>query len=148
MAKMLDENVQKQVRDFFKQLINPVAILFFGTDTESCEYCEPTLDLLREIVELNGLLSLHEFDLSKNADLAALYHVDKTPGIVLAGKKGEEILDYGIRLAGIPAGHEFSTLIHDLVMVSKQETTLSQATKNYLQSLEKPIHLQVFVTPT
>jgi alkyl hydroperoxide reductase subunit AhpF len=98
MPDMLDENVQKQVREFFKQLTNPVAILFFGNEAENCEYCEPTLGLLKEIAALSDLLSLHEYDLSQNADLAKQYHVDKAPGIVLAGKEGDEFIDYGIRI--------------------------------------------------
>jgi alkyl hydroperoxide reductase subunit AhpF len=148
MEKMLDENVQKQVREFFKQLKNPVGILFFGSDADHCEYCEPTLEMLKEIAALNELLSVTEFDITKDADQAKKYHVERTPGIVLVGKVGEDFIDYGIHLSGIPSGHEFSTLIHDMMMVSKRETSLSPATKNFLRSLEKPVHLQVFVTPT
>jgi alkyl hydroperoxide reductase subunit AhpF len=148
MDRMLDENVTKQVREFFKPLINPVAILFFGTDAESCDYCEPTREMLKEIVELNPLLSLHSYDIVRDAGLAEKYHVDKTPGIVLTGVNGEKFVDYGIRISGIPAGHEFSTLIHDILLVSKRETNLSQATKEFLKSLQKPVHLQVFTTPT
>ncbi|MDO9065723.1 MAG: hypothetical protein Q7U96_01390 [Chloroflexota bacterium] len=148
MGQMLDENVQKQVRDFFKQLKNPVAILYFGNDADNCEYCVPTLEMLKEIAALSELLSLHEFDISRNADQAKQYHVDKSPGIVLAGKEGKVFIDYGIRFAGIPSGHEFSTLIHDMTMVSRRETNLSPATVDFLRSLEKPVHLQVFVTPT
>jgi glutaredoxin-like protein len=148
MANMLDENVQKQVRDFFKQLKNPVVALFFGSKSASCEYCETTHDLLKEITELHPLLSLQVYDIDADAELAAQYHVDKTPAIVLAGKDGDQLVDYGIRLAGIPAGHEFTTLIHDLVMVSTRETSLSQATIDFLKTLTKPLHLQVFVTPT
>ena len=59
-----------------------------------------------------------------------------------------EIVDYGIRLSGIPAGHEFTTLINDLVMVSKQDSGLSPAVRERLSKLENPVNLQVFVTPT
>jgi alkyl hydroperoxide reductase subunit AhpF len=103
---------------------------------------------LKEIAALSDLLSLHEYDLSQNADLAKQYHVDKAPGIVLAGKEGGEFIDYGIRIYGIPAGHEFSTLIHDLALVSRRETNLSPEAISFLRSLDKPVHLQVFVTPT
>jgi alkyl hydroperoxide reductase subunit AhpF len=74
--------------------------------------------------------------------------VDKVPGLVLAGRDGDQILDYGIRYAGIPSGHEFSSLIHDLVLVSGRDSGLREQTRAYLAKLDKPVHLQVFVTPT
>jgi alkyl hydroperoxide reductase subunit AhpF len=50
--------------------------------------------------------------------------------------------------SGIPAGHEFGSLIHDLVLVSGRDSGLSQKARNFLAGLRKPVHLQVFVTPT
>jgi glutaredoxin-like protein len=61
---------------------------------------------------------------------------------------GETPKDYGIRYYGIPAGYEFSTLINDIMMVSRGESGLSAETKAYLAGLTQPLHLQVFVTPT
>jgi glutaredoxin-like protein len=80
--------------------------------------------------------------------LAQQYKVDKAPGIVIAGVNGDQILDYGIRLAGIPSGHEFSSLIHDMLLVSKRDSGLSEQTRQILKGLDKPVLLQVFVTPT
>ena len=54
----------------------------------------------------------------------------------------------GIRYAGIPSGHEFSSLIHDLILVSGRDSGLGQETRNFLKSLDSPVLLQVFVTPT
>jgi glutaredoxin-like protein len=61
---------------------------------------------------------------------------------------GEQSRDYGIRYFGIPSGYEFSSLIEDIMMVSSGQSGLSAATKEVLANLEKPVHLQVFVTPT
>jgi glutaredoxin-like protein len=57
-------------------------------------------------------------------------------------------LDYGVRLAGIPSGHEFSSLIQDLILVSGRDSGLSAETRKALDDLDKPVLLQVFVTPT
>ncbi len=70
------------------------------------------------------------------------------PGLVLAGREGEEIIDFGVRYAGIPAGHEFSSLIHDLVLVSGRDSGLDRKTRDFLGGLTQPVSLQVFVTPT
>lgn len=68
--------------------------------------------------------------------------------MVIAGRDGDQILDYGIRLAGIPAGHEFSSLVHDMILVSGRDSGLDSRTRAFLAGLEQPVLLQVFVTPT
>lgn len=145
---MLNPNITQQVKDFFAELEKPVAVIFFGSQTDHCEYCEETRQMLEEVTALSEKLSLEVYDLQRNADLAALYQVDKVPGFVIAGKDEDQLVDFGIRYAGIPAGHEFSSLIHDLVMVSKRDSGLSQVTREYLKQLTQPVNLQVFVTPT
>ncbi|MBP1700991.1 MAG: glutaredoxin-like protein, partial [Chloroflexi bacterium] len=47
-----------------------------------------------------------------------------------------------------PSGHEFSSLINTLVVVSNRDSGLDQQTRDFLSKLDKPVHLQVFVTPT
>jgi alkyl hydroperoxide reductase subunit AhpF len=103
---------------------------------------------VQEIVSLSDKLGLQVYDLDEHAGLAEQYHVDKVPGLVLAGKDGDQLRDYGIRYAGIPSGHEFSSLIHDLVLVSSRDSGLEPNTRNFLRELKQPVLLQVFVTPT
>ena len=146
-AQLLNDDIKKQVRDVFVQLKNPVQVLFFG-DKENCQYCDDTLTLVQEVVELSEKLSLVVYDIHEDAAAASQYRVDKTPGLVLTGLEGEQVLDFGIRYAGIPSGHEFSSLVHDLVLVSGRDSGLSSKTREFLKKLEKPVHLQVFVTPT
>jgi len=74
--------------------------------------------------------------------------VDAAPTLIIAGKDGDQIIDYGIRLKGIPAGYEFTTLIRDVLLVSSRDSGLNQATRAWLRELKEPVHLQVFVTPT
>ena len=103
---------------------------------------------MEEVVDLSDELELETYDLDDDAGIAEQYKVDKAPGIVIAGRDGDQILDYGIRYAGIPSGHEFSSLVHDLVLVSGRQSGLNQRTRDFLAKLDKPVHLQVFVTPT
>ena len=44
--------------------------------------------------------------------------------------------------------YDFVNVLESIVMVSKRESGLSAETKKKLATLEKPLHLQVFVTPT
>ena len=147
MAELLNEAIKNQVREVFTQLEQPVQVLFFGQETD-CEYCDDTRQLAEEVTALSDKLQLQVYDLQGDAEIARGYHVDKTPTLVFAARDGEAIHDYGIRMAGIPAGHEFNTLIHDLLLVSRRDSGLSQKTRDLLARLSKPAFLQVFVTPT
>jgi alkyl hydroperoxide reductase subunit AhpF len=149
MPGMLDDNIKGQVREMFSNLSRPVTILFFGSSQpERCQYCAETAQLLKEVCELSDQLSLEEYDIDADAGLAKQYKVDSVPEFVMVGRDGEKYIDYGIRAKGIPAGHEFSSLVNSLVLVSKGDSNLTSETKRFLGALTKPVHLQVFVTPT
>jgi glutaredoxin-like protein len=145
--KLLNDQIVGQIREAFVNLKEPVAILFFGSK-ENCEYCADTHLLLEELVEIDQKLSLAVYDINADVEVAKLYKIDKTPGIVIAAQNGGQIIDYGIQYSGIPSGHEFSTLIQDILLVSGRDSGLSTQTREYLKNLQKPLHLQVFVTPT
>jgi len=148
MEKFLNEVIQKQVMDVFAVLENPVAIIYFNSKVEQCEYCIDTEQLLTEVVDLSEKLTLKVYDLEDDALLANEFHVDKTPGFVIAGQEGEQVVDYGIRFYGIPAGSEFGSLISALLLVSKRQSDLNEQTRAFLSGLTKPVHLMVFATPT
>lgn len=148
MENLLPTEITQQVKDFFGKLQQPVAVLLF-TSKSACEYCAEAQQLLQEVVELSPLLELRVHDIEDEADLAAHYRVSgKAPAIVITAKDGDQLTDYGIRFLGLPSGHEFGTLIQDLLIVSSRDSGLSAATREYLKSLKAPLHLQVFVTPT
>jgi glutaredoxin-like protein len=146
-TKLLSDDIVSQVKDVFQQLKEPVQLLFFEQEA-GCDYCEDTRQLIEEIAELSDKLDLEVYDLDRDAEVAKQYKVDKTPGLVIAGRDGDQILDYGVRYAGIPSGHEFSSLVHDLILVSGRESGLEEGTRKALKDLQKPVHLMVFVTPT
>jgi len=146
-TRLLNDAIIEQVREVFDQLQEPVEVLFFGQEA-GCDYCEDTLQLVQEIVALSDKLGVRVYDLDRDASIAQQYKVDKAPGIVIAGRDGDQVQDYGIRYAGIPAGHEFSSLVHDLILVSGRDSGLDAKTRQFLAGLKEPILLQVFVTPT
>lgn len=147
MEALLNEDIKNQVTEAFAQLKDPVEVLFFGRQDE-CEYCDQTQQLVEEVTGLSDKLHLGIYDIQEDAELASSYNVDKTPGLVITGRDEEQLLDYGVRIAGVPAGHEFLSLIQDLILVSARDSGLSQQTRDLLAELSEPITLQVFVTPT
>ena len=149
MSEMLDEKVKQQVSEVFANLKDPVEILFFGSeDKERCQYCAETKQLLEEISALADQVTFKEYDADRDAETASLYKVDGVPEFILVGRDGDRQLDYGIRYKGIPAGHEFTSVINDILLVSQRESNLSEETRKFLSELDQPVHLQVFVTPT
>lgn len=147
MEKLLNEQVVSQISQTFEQMKEPVQILFFGSQ-DNCEYCTDTRQLLEEVAGIDEKVSLDFYDIKENADMAAKFNIERVPAIVIAAKDGDQVTDFGIQYSGIPAGHEFGTLINDIVLVSGRDSGLSAEAREYLKNLDKPLHLQVFVTPT
>lgn len=147
MEKFLDVNIEAQVKKIFEDLSDPVEIVFFSTK-EECEYCSEIEALLQEVTQLSEKLSLRVLDLEENKVEAAEFKVDQAPVFILVKKNGAEISDTRIRFYGMPSGHEFTSLINDLLLVSRRDSGLSSSTRQFLSELNQPVHLQVFVTPT
>jgi glutaredoxin-like protein len=147
MEKVLDNQIVKQINEVFAEIKEPVQVLFFGSK-EDCNYCNEAKQLLEEVTALNDKLGLSVYEVQENADMAKQFNVTNAPGIVIAAKEDAEVTNLGIQFSGIPSGHEFSTLINDILIVSKRESGLDEKTREFLKNLTQPLHLQVFVTPT
>jgi len=132
----LKEELQAGLKD-------PVRVVLFTQEVE-CQFCRESRELVQEVAGLvPDKIQVEVYDFVKDADKAKEFNVDKVPAIAILGKK-----DYGIRYYGIPYGYELNTFIDNMINVSKGTTNLSEDTKKKLQSIEKPVHIQVFVTLT
>jgi alkyl hydroperoxide reductase subunit AhpF len=103
---------------------------------------------LEEISSLSDKLHLSAYNLDENSQLAQQYDVNLVPGLAIVGRQEDELFDYGIRFTGIPSGHEFSSLIQAILLVSKRDSGLKSETRKELKALTSPVNLKVFVTPT
>lgn len=148
---LLNDKVRDQVRELFKSLDGPVKLIMFTQGSENplgveCTTCSDTRQLAEEVADLSDRITLEVYDLLKDEEVANKYNVDKIPAIVILG--GEEEKDYGIRMYGIPSGYEFSTFIEDIRIASSGKTDLSEQTLRQIERIDKPVHIQVYVTPT
>jgi glutaredoxin-like protein len=139
---LLNDSVRSQVEKRFKELQNPVKIINFTQEIE-CQYCAETRQLMQEIAGLSDKLSFEVYNFVTDKEKAKRYNIDKIPATVILGDR-----DYGIRFFGIPSGYEFVSVLECIVMVSKRDSGLAAETKKKLTAFTKPLHLQVFVTPT
>ena len=142
MGIIPESHIPQLKSDLAKALVDPVTLTVFTQEIE-CEYCKETHELAQELGSLNSKIKVQVFDLLKDEEKASEYHVDKVPAIVVEGSKKSRV-----KLYGVPAGYEFSTLVKDIAQASRGETALSGDTKKMLSTINKPVHLQVFVTPT
>ncbi|MCJ7659753.1 MAG: thioredoxin family protein [Anaerolineales bacterium] len=147
MTSLLNDEIKTQVSEVFSQMQEPVQVIFFGKD-EECDYCDDTQLLLEEVTGLSDKIDLNICNLEKDNAIAKQYKMDRAPGFVIAGKDGDQLLDYGIRYAGIPSGHEFSSLINTVLLVSGRDSKLGEDVRDMLKDLDQPVNMMVFVTPT
>ncbi len=145
MALLKDKD-KEMLKEEFKKLEQPVKLVVF-TQKMECQYCAETRMIAEEISALSDRISLEVYDFEADAEVAEHFNIDKIPAMAVT-KGGDQPKDYGIRLYGIPSGYEFSTLIEDILMVGRGDSGLTAETKSYVANLAKPLHLQVFVTPT
>ena len=147
MEKLISEDIASQILELFQNLENPVEVLFFSKKS-GCQNCAEVEQLLGEVTDLSELLTYKVYDVAVDKETASQFNVTDAPVLVIAAKDGDDLIDYGVRFLGAPAGHEFTSLIHDLLYVSRRSTDLTDETREYLAGLSAPVLLQVFVTPT
>lgn len=141
---LLDGQVTAQVTEFFAGLQDPVTIQWYrGPDADTAETFK---SLVNEVADLSDLLMIQE------ATEEPVLEPGHTGSETVTGPIGE-LLDKdgsrtGIRFVGLPSGHEFGTLLEAIKSVSTHTTGLSAAAEASLAEIQKPVHIQVFTTPT
>lgn len=148
---LINEGDQGKIRELFEKNMKDEVKLVMATHHKSelvlpnlsqCDLCDETEALVKEVAELSPKITAEIIDLQNDEEKARAAGVDKMPGIAVVGAR-----DYGVRYYGMPLQLEFTSLIEDIVEVSKGTTDLADATKQRLAQLTGDIHLQVFVTP-
>ncbi len=148
MALLSPQDAEYIRQDFEKTLVHPVRLHVFTQEFE-CTYCKETREICEEVAALSDKVEVVVHDFQKDKAVADAFGVDKIPAIVIVRVKedGTEE-DYGIRFFGIPSGYEFMSLLEAIKLVSSGHVHLSPATLEQIQTLDRPVHIQVFVTPT
>lgn len=139
---LIQEADKGPIRERLNELESEVSLINFSQELE-CMWCRETRQLLEELSELSDKVKIQAYNFQVNKSESETYKIDKIPATVIKNEK-----DHGIRFFGIPSGYEFSTLLEDMIMVSRGESGLSERSKKLIQQIDKPIHIQVYVTPT
>jgi thiol-disulfide isomerase/thioredoxin len=134
---------------------------------------DETRELLDDLASLSERLRVTTHDVGDDPSRATEYNVRALPTVIVrrtsaddAGKQDGSSADRDtwlaadprsalatlegattVRFLGQPGGYEFSTLVADIVDVSRGGTSLKQATRDAVRGIDVPVHVQVFVTP-
>ena len=141
MGPLRDEDIV-ELRDMLEGMANPVRLVHF-TQELNVEYGREAQELLKQLAGVSDKLSLEIYNFLLDKEKVSEYGVERVPATVIRNEK-----DYGLRYFGMPAGYEFSALLDAILAVSKGDSGLKEDTRQKLRELSKPLHLQVFVTPT
>jgi glutaredoxin-like protein len=130
------------VEKVFEFIEKEIKITLFAQVPES-QASRETREILEELSSFSDKISLRVLDFENQKDVASTYGVDKLPGTVIEGEK-----DYGIRYFGAPSGYLVSSVIEDIIQISKVVPELKSETKKIISELKAPLNLQVFTSAT
>ena len=122
---------------FYTQRPSPIAIP--GRD---CRYCPQVQQLLEELADLSPRLKLETVDFHAEAKMAGEEGITHIPATVLGTGSGGRL-----RFFGLPLGYQLPVLIDTIKTVSKGSTRLSVNSRKELRRINRPVHIQVLVTP-
>jgi alkyl hydroperoxide reductase subunit AhpF len=140
---LITDDVAAQLKEEFAKLAAPVRLAVFSqalADPES----EQVRRLVEEMAALEPRLTAESYNYVLDKEKVEALGIRRSPAIAILGAEK----DYGIRMYGLPTGYEFGTLIDAILDVGSGDSGLSEPTRAALKEIARPVHLQVFSTPT
>jgi glutaredoxin-like protein len=142
---LMKKKERAKLTERFAEITHPVTLVMFTQQFE-CNYCSVAREMVEELADLSDKISVSVHDFVADRDLAEECGVDKIPAIVVRGDR-----DHGVRFFGVPAGYEFTALVEDILAVGRGGDDLKDLDAQVvelLSSVDRPVRLQVMVTPT
>lgn len=141
--QLWDDETRTEIAKALSGLRDPVRLLLFLDDEPACQTCETQQRLLEMLAELSERIDLEIHHLSHDEGTAAEYGVDKVPATIPLADE-----DHGIRFFGLTVGEEFTSLLQAILMLSIGRTSLDPGLEELIKTIDRPVHIQVFVTLT
>ncbi len=139
---------QDRLRESFAEMTSNVQLLFF-TQALGCETCLQTKRILDELPPLSSRISIEEVNMVLEKDKVGQYGVDRVPAIAVLSQDGAgQTHDSRIRFLGTPAGYEFISLVHAILLVGGGASKLTERNRQRVVAVDKQVTMQVFTTPT
>jgi NADH-dependent peroxiredoxin subunit F len=126
---MLDTNLKTQLRAYLEKLVNPIELVAY---TDAGDKSREMTALLEDIVSLTDKISLRHGD---NADMRKPTFAVNRPGE-----------DTGVHFAGLPMGHEFTSLVLALLQVSGYPAKVEADIIEQIKGLRGEFHFETYIS--
>ena len=136
-----DEAVLKQ---HLSAITKKVDLVLFTQAIGGSESGTVTKTILGEVAALNDKISIVEKNFVLDTEDKTKYGIDKAPAIVILSDGA----DTRMRMYGAPTGYEFVGLVEAIIVAGTGNADLEPETMTLLAGVTKPMHIQVFSTPT
>lgn len=133
-----DDETWEQMPDFLGKIPEPVRIHIWGD--------EQLTGFEREAVRVSRLLSKKFPEKISYRVFPRRVNYQFYPVIGIMGVDGDEPIDYGVRLIGLPLGYQMTSFIAALQVVSFRGQTLEPKTRIRLKGLKTAVNIQIFTT--
>ena len=130
---MLDAELKQQLQDYLGRMTQPIEIVASLDDSDAAREMAA---LLQDIAPLSSLVRYREL---RGADVA---DGTRTPSFRIT-RAGE---DMGITFAGIPMGHEFTSLVLALLQAGGYPPKVDAAVIEQIRALEGDYTFEVFIS--
>jgi len=127
---MLDANLKQQLQAYLGRLTQPIEIVASLDDSDASR---EMLALLQDIASLSSLITLEQRDHDASV---------RTPSFSV-NRVGA---DMGIRFAGIPMGHEFTSLVLALLQAGGHPPKADAAIIEQIKSLDGDFDFEVYIS--
>ncbi len=140
----IEERILNDVKEMFGELSSDVTVHMF-TRKDHCLLCNETLSLAEQVSNQSDRVTLDHCECEITSEKAQKWKIERHPAIAIEGAP----IKGSIRFYGIPSGYEFGSFIESIMMAGREgETDLDPEVIEEVKKIDKPVHLQVFVTPT
>lgn len=139
--RLLGDDIRRRVAEVLADIDADVELVLVGDEGD--QETDVAARLLDEVAETSSRLS--SVRISAEEASSRGFAAERTPCIFIR-RRGDTAARFSF--LGAPAGYEFGSLVEDIRDVALGRTALSDETRAFLASLDRPLLLQVFSTPT
>lgn len=140
-SKLLTPQLREQVKEIFTALKKPVQLIMIE-DPENPKSEEMKL-FLSDLCGLSRLLSLQTYRLGENKEIEEKIQFNRVLSAALLDENG---CFTGIKFSGIPAGHEFNSLVAAVCNAAGKEPSMSGELRKRIEGIEKDVYIQIAVS--
>jgi alkyl hydroperoxide reductase subunit F len=126
---MLDADLKAQLKGYLQRLTQPIELIASLDDSKGAQ---DMLELLRDVAEQSEQVSLVE-----SRDDA-----ERKPSFLIR-RVGTDI---GVRFAGLPMGHEFTSLVLALLQVGGYPPKVEREVIEQIESLDGDLHFETYMS--